>query len=94
MCVTFLIIILKHFKTRWNSFYEIFDVAYKHRKPITMQFNSHNVYLDWKITENDWIEVNELRNFLKSFYNATKVFSKKYYSNICEVWDFNSFCWI
>ncbi|KAG5594689.1 hypothetical protein H5410_035921, partial [Solanum commersonii] len=40
-----------------------------------MQFNSHNAYPEVKLNHSDWDEVNELRIFLKSFYDATKKIS-------------------
>jgi len=44
----------KHVKTRWNSFYDMLEVAYAYREPITMQFNSHNAYSDSKLNDTDW----------------------------------------
>ncbi|KAL3370645.1 hypothetical protein AABB24_007614 [Solanum stoloniferum] len=75
----------KHVKTRWNSFYEMLEVAYTYKEPITMQFNSHNAYPEFKLNDSDWNEVNELRIFLKSFYDATKIFSGMYYPTISEI---------
>ena len=75
----------KHVKIRWNSFYEMLEVAYTYKEPITMQFNSHNAYPELKLNDSDWDEVNELRIFLKSFYDATKKISGIYYPTISEI---------
>ncbi|KAG5593902.1 hypothetical protein H5410_035134 [Solanum commersonii] len=45
--------VLKHVKTRWNSFYEMLEVAYTYKEPITMQFNSHNAYPEFKLNDSD-----------------------------------------
>ena len=75
----------KHVKTRWNFFYDMLEVAYAYRQPITTLFNNHNAYPELKINDSDWDEVNELRIFLKSFYDATKIFSGIYYPTISEI---------
>lgn len=75
----------RHVKTRWNFFYEMLDVAYKYRKAITMQFNAHTAYSEYKFTDDNWTNVNELVKFLKAFYDAAKVFSGMYYPTISEI---------
>ena len=75
----------KQVKTRWNSFYEMIEDAYKYRQPITMMFNSHNAYPSHQLNENDWDQIEALKGFLKSFYDATKVFSGSYYPTISEI---------
>ena len=43
----------KHVKTRWNSFYDMLEVAYAYRQPITTLFNNHNAYPKLKLTDSD-----------------------------------------
>ncbi|KAG5612213.1 hypothetical protein H5410_023494 [Solanum commersonii] len=52
---------------------------------VTMQFNSHNAYPEFKLNDSDWNEVNELRIFLKSFYDTTKKKFRMYYPTISEI---------
>ncbi|KAG5572825.1 hypothetical protein H5410_062591 [Solanum commersonii] len=73
----YLISFVMHVNFRFEKFRNI--------KPITMQFNNHNVNPEFKLNDSDWDEVNELRIFLKSFYDATKVFSRMYYPTIFKI---------
>lgn len=55
--------ISKHVKTRWNTFYEMIDIAYNYEKPITMMFNNHSAYSAHKLFGSDWNAVNALKQF-------------------------------
>uniref|UniRef100_A0A3Q7FH44 HAT C-terminal dimerisation domain-containing protein n=1 Tax=Solanum lycopersicum TaxID=4081 RepID=A0A3Q7FH44_SOLLC len=73
----------KHVKTRWNSFYDMLEVAYAYRQPITTLFNNHNAYPELKINDSDWDENLDIQPEeepdLVTCQNSIKYFAKEMY---------------
>ena len=75
----------KEICTRWNSLFEMLQVAYVYQEPLQLVFNAHNADPNLRIGFEDWQNTKELIDFFKVFYKATNECSGQYYPTISYV---------
>ena len=61
------------------------EVACVYREPIQLVYNSLNSNNDLRLGSDDWIKVEELHKFLKTFYLATNTVSVQYTPTIFSI---------
>jgi hypothetical protein len=60
-------------QTRWNSWYQMLDVALEKEKAVIAYIKDHiNTLEDDRLTPIEWRTLRTIRNFLHPFYRATK----------------------
>uniref|UniRef100_A0A3Q7GTL7 hAT-like transposase RNase-H fold domain-containing protein n=1 Tax=Solanum lycopersicum TaxID=4081 RepID=A0A3Q7GTL7_SOLLC len=75
----------KEICTRWNSLFEMLQVAYVYQELLQLVFNAHNEDPSLRTGFEDWKNTKELIDFLNVFYKATNECSGQYYPTISSI---------
>ena len=76
---------------RWNSTYELLEVAIKYKGPLNRYAQKVNESRSCNLdipSEQDWLIAQLVNGFLKIFASSTKIFSGVYYPTSCRVINF------
>jgi hypothetical protein len=70
---------------RWNSTFEMIEIALKMRRVIDIICLKEESFKIYQINDNEWEILIKLCDFLRPFYESTKLLSGQSYSSICFV---------